>query len=100
LKIEREDPPAPYKPEDDELITICTFLNPPEANIAKGALESAGIECFLSDDNIVQVNWLLSTAVGNVKLQVRQEDAEAALQILDQPAENALPDEAPPIETS
>jgi hypothetical protein len=81
--------------EVGELITIRKFQNPSEAVIAKGALESAGIECFLNDSNIVEIDWLLSIAVGYVKLQVRREDAEAALAILDQSAEDTAAENEP-----
>ncbi len=71
--------------EAPHLVIVRTFSTLPEALLAKGALESADIECFLADDNVVSVNWFLSNAVGNIKLQVKQEDAEAAVEILDQP---------------
>src|SRR6202162_5963666 len=38
-----------------ELVTIRQFRDLPEALLAKGSLESAGIECFLADGNLV---WL------------------------------------------
>ncbi len=34
-----------------ELVTIRQFRDLPEALLAKGSLESAGIECFLADEN-------------------------------------------------
>jgi hypothetical protein len=72
--------------EEDELIIIGQYRDLAEAQLARGLLESSGIECFLADDNLVGINWLLSNAVGNVKLQVREADAEAALEILNTPA--------------
>jgi len=60
------------------------FLNVQEAQLAKSLLESAGIVCFLADENTVRMDWLWSNAIGGVKLLVRQEDAAAAADLLDQ----------------
>jgi hypothetical protein len=70
--------------EYQELVTIRKFRDLPEALLAKGLLESAAIECFLIDDNMVRLDWLISNAIGNMKLQVSEADAEAALEILNQ----------------
>lgn len=69
-----------------ELVTIGKYRDLPEALLAKGSLESAGIECFLSDDNVVRMDWFWSNLMGGVKLNVRTEDADAALEILGQSA--------------
>lgn len=71
--------------EQRELVTIRKFRDLPEAILAKGLLESSGIECYLADDNMVRMDWFISNFVGGVKLQVKTEDAEAANEILDQP---------------
>lgn len=65
-----------------KLITIAKFSHPLDAHLAKTKLESEEIECFIADENIVQMNWLLSNAVGGVRLQVKENDAEAAKKIL------------------
>ena len=67
------------------LVTIRQFRDLPEALLAKGSLESAGIECFLRDENLVRLDWFISNFVGGVKLCVKPEDAEKARQLLDQP---------------
>ncbi len=66
----------------EELVTIATFSMAVEADLARAKLESEGIECFLADEHTVTVNWLYSQAVGGVKLQVRESDAQRALEIL------------------
>jgi hypothetical protein len=66
----------------DALTLIATFSHPFEAHLAKGKLESEGIEAFIADENIVGINWLYSNLVGGVKLKVREEDKERALKIL------------------
>jgi hypothetical protein len=67
------------------LVTIRKFRDLPEALLAKGSLDSAGIECYLGDENMVRMDWFISNLLGGVKLLVKQEDAEGAGQILDQP---------------
>jgi hypothetical protein len=71
-----EGDPEPAAPEG--LITVARFESPIEAQIAKGVLESSGIECFLVGEN---VNSLLNAAF-RVRLQVRIEDEEAARELL------------------
>lgn len=66
-------------------VTIRRFRDLPEALLAKGSLESAGIRCALADDNMVRLDWFISNLLGGVKLQVAPEDAAAAIGILDQP---------------
>ena len=79
----------PPKPRDElelrDLITIRQFRDLPEALLAKGSLESAGIECFLADENLVRLDWFISNFIGGIKLRVRPNDAENARKILDEP---------------
>jgi hypothetical protein len=89
------DPPPPEPPiepptQDGEfelrnLVTVRKFRDLPEALLAKGSLESAGIETVLTDDNIVRLDWFWSNLMGGIKLNVDPEDAQAANSILDQP---------------
>jgi len=72
------------------LMVVANFRDVHRALLAKGAVESAGIECFLRDDNFVRMNWLVSDAVGGIRLQVAPEDAEAARQVLNQPIPETL----------
>jgi hypothetical protein len=69
----------------DQLVTLRHFRDIPDALLAKGKIESAGIDCSLADGNLVRMDWLWSNAIGGLRLQVRQEDAEDALAILDEP---------------
>jgi hypothetical protein len=64
-----------------ELVTIRQFGNMSEALLAKGCLESAGIECFLADANITRLEWPISRGM---RLQVGPADAETAIAVLDQ----------------
>jgi hypothetical protein len=72
-------------PESRELTTIRVFVDLSEALFAKGCLESAGIECFLIDDNMVRLDWFMVNVIGGVKLKVAAEDAEMARAFLNRP---------------
>jgi Putative prokaryotic signal transducing protein len=66
-----------------ELVTIRRFGDMSEALLAKGCLDSAGIECFLADTNIARLEWPLTRGM---RLQVNADDAETAIALLEQPA--------------
>jgi Putative prokaryotic signal transducing protein len=66
------------------LITIRSYWNLLEAELAKGALEAAGIECFLFDDNMVRMDWFNANAIGGVKLRVDRGNVDDANRILDE----------------
>jgi len=76
--------------EERDLVMIRRFQNLPEAQLAKGSLDSSGIECFLTDDNMVRMDWFISNLLGGVKLLVNREDVEAATAILDEPTPELL----------
>jgi hypothetical protein len=66
------------------LITVRSYWNLLEAELAKGALEAAGIECFLFDDNMVRMDWFNANAIGGVKLRVDRGNVDDANRILDE----------------
>ncbi len=72
------------------LVTIATFSFPTRAYIAKSKLESEGIWSFVADVYTITANWLYSTALGGVKLQVRQEDAQRAVETLNDRSEEPV----------
>ncbi len=51
-------------------VTVATFGSPALAHLARLKLESEEIPCVIVDENIVAMDWLLSPAVGGIKLQV------------------------------
>jgi hypothetical protein len=61
---------------------IITFTYPHEAHLAKGKLESEGIEVIIKDELTAQVNNFYSNAIGGVKLFVKDTDFDAAYKIL------------------
>ena len=66
-------------------VVVRRFRDLPEAILAKGSLDSAGIECLLADDNMVRLDWFISNAIGNMRLSVRPEDVQEAEAVLSQP---------------
>jgi hypothetical protein len=66
----------------DNWITIISFTYPHEAHLAKGKLESEGIEVVIKDELTTQVINFYSNAIGGVKLLVKESDYENALQLL------------------
>jgi hypothetical protein len=67
-----------------QLVTIATFDLPTKARIAQNVLEKAGIKAVVTDEAIVTMDWLLGNAVGWVKVQVLDEDAERAVTALEE----------------
>jgi Putative prokaryotic signal transducing protein len=63
---------------DRDLVTIAKFLEPVNAQLAKGVLESAGIESFLQGEN---ANSMMAFAF-RARLQVERRDEEAARALL------------------
>ena len=64
------------------LITIATFFNQTEFLLARARLESANIECFAQDENMLRIGGWHSHILGGIKLQVRECDAQDATAIL------------------
>jgi hypothetical protein len=65
--------------EQDELVTIAVFPEPMEANMARSALESAGIPVFMVGET---ANSMIPVAFLS-QLQVRAADETAARALLD-----------------
>jgi len=64
-----------------ELVTIRGYRDLHEALLAKGRLESSGVDTFLVDENMVRM-----AAIGGVALQVDAVNVEAAKEILEHTA--------------
>ena len=70
--------PEPISPE--VLVVVRRFESPVEAQMAKGMLDSVGLECWLVGEN---VNSLLQAAF-RVQIQVRAEDEAQARAMLEE----------------
>lgn len=78
-----------------DLVTIRQYRDLSEAIVARAVVESAGIFCFLKDENFVRLDWQMSNLIGGIRLQVSASDVETAEAVLSQPipASIALPDQ-------
>jgi hypothetical protein len=65
-----------------DLVTIAEFDLLADACLARTMLESAGLYCFLANENLVGVHPVYTSCVGGVQLRVREEDLEDALAVL------------------
>ena len=88
--------PAP-EAEMLPVVTVQQYRDLTEAQLAMGVLESAGIPCYLRDENTVRTQWFWSNLIGGIRLQVREEDRAAAEALLNQPTPGQIPvdDETP-----
>ena len=65
-----------------ELITIKTFDNYFSASIILTRLQHDGVECYLKDEHTVTIDPILTNAIGGIKLVVKKEDEQKALELL------------------
>lgn len=68
------------------MVVLRRYSHPHEAQLALALLQTEGIPAVLGDANVVHVNWLLSNAVGGVKLLVPEDALPEAQRILDDAA--------------
>lgn len=73
--------------QDSNWTTVDRFFHPTEAHIAAGKLKSEGIPVFLLGINHASANWLLSNALGGIRLQVPASRVDDARHLLAQIAE-------------
>lgn len=64
--------------DPEQFVTVARFEDPVEAQMAKGMLETAGLECFLQGEN---ANQLLGAAF-RARLMVHRKDEDAARELL------------------
>jgi hypothetical protein len=69
---------------DEALVTVKTFRFLPAAEGVRMHLESEGVTVFLADAETVNMDWFLGNAIGYIKLQVPQSQAERAVEMLSQ----------------
>ena len=70
----------------EEVVTIASFTEPLEAEMAKLRLESAGIEVFLSGENA----RIMEPGLGPLQMQVKAADATDARAILADPGADSI----------
>ena len=63
-------------------VTLRSYRDLIDAELAKSQLESAGIPALILDQHLASIQWLYSNAIGGVKLKVDESDLDAALDVL------------------
>lgn len=78
---------------------VASYIDPIEAQIARGLLASEGIPAHVGDEQIALANWEWRLAVGGTKLRVRSEHAARAREVLRalDAGEYAIADDAPAV---
>lgn len=86
----------------EKYVTIATYIGAWEAHLARAKLESEGIYAIVLDDQTASINWIYSSSLGGVRLQVREEDSERAIHLLETTAEEgpAIQRECPALDTT
>jgi len=72
------------------LVTVAKYRDLSEAIVARAALETADIPCFLKDENMIRMNWGVSNFLGGLRLQVPESDATKALELLGEPRPESI----------
>jgi hypothetical protein len=68
--------------EHEKLATVAVFYTLHEADVAKGLLDSCGVECFLCDEHMHRVHPLTAEVTGGIRLQVLEQDLDLAKELL------------------
>ncbi len=76
--------------------TLAAFNHADQAHLLRMRLEGCGIPAHVRDENMVTLDWLASLAVGGVKVDVADEDYQAALDVLAEDEPTVPPESAPP----
>lgn len=62
--------------------TVASYLDPLQAQIARGLLVAEGIDAHVGDEHLAVANWEWRLAIGGSKLRVADADASRARAIL------------------
>jgi Putative prokaryotic signal transducing protein len=84
----------------DEFVSVASFWNTTEAQLAKNRLAECGIRAFLSGEATVGMLWHYANAVGGVRLLVEGTNAEEARALLAEQPDLADFDQTAPEETT
>jgi hypothetical protein len=72
---------------DTKLVVVQSYGSRPEADLAKGALEDAGIQAMVQADTAGGMREHLAWSGAGFRILVREEDATAARNVLTPPTE-------------
>jgi hypothetical protein len=74
--------------DEANLVVVGLFGSEPEVEIAKSALEAAGIDAMIQADTAGRMRPHIAWSGSGFKILVREEDATAAREILETPVEH------------
>lgn len=86
--------PVPL-PRTGVLVTVARFVTPWEAHLARTFLESHGLEAVVFEERLPPIDLLTGRPLALNRLEVHEEDADRALEILDELADVEDPEELP-----
>ena len=71
-----------FDEEPPRMVTVAQCRLSTEAHAMRVQLEAEGIPVFLADELTVAMDWLLSNAIGGVKVQVPEQYVDQATELL------------------
>lgn len=74
---------------------VRTYSHAMEAQMACGALQAEGIDARIADEHLVTQDWLLSNAVGGVRVQVPLDQLAEAMQFIGAIDAESVAEDAP-----
>ena len=74
--------------DEANLVVVGSFGSESEAEIAKSALEAAGIDAMIQADTAGRMRPHIAWSGSGFKILVREEDATAARELLETPVED------------
>ena len=70
------------------LVIVQEFSSEPEAEVAKSALEAAGIDAMIQSDTAGHMRTHIAWSGAGFRILVREEDVTAAREVLESPAQD------------
>lgn len=74
-------------------VVVARYTFPYEAHIARASLEQAGIPVFIADEHTIHNDWLMSDAMGGIRVCVPPAHEAAAKEILQTDYSDAVHEE-------
>lgn len=68
--------------ELERLVTVGVYNSPWEAQLAKARLHAEGIDAVIADEHFTRLYVALTSVLGGIKVQVREESAARATELL------------------
>ncbi len=81
--------------DPESFVTVAQFTNLIEFDMARGLLESEGIECFSPEERFTGISGGFYTYAVTIRLQVRSRDEERARALLEQVESTVIPSDEP-----